>query len=304
VLFLTYKRYNTAKQVFESIRKAKPPRLYFASNAPNPNITPELAEVQKVRDLLATVDWDCEVTTLFRSDHLSVKESISSAISWFFEHEEQGIILEDDCLPHQDFFTFCDALLKRYKNEVKVWVITGDNYQNNQIRGEASYYFSRYNHVWGWASWRRAWENYSVDMNFWNEWKYSDSFKNYFNDPIEEKFWRRKFDDVLSGKIVTWDYQWTFCVFKNNGLTATPNKNLVTNIGFGPEATNTTSEMQIDTTTKALGKITYTDKIIRNVEADQFVFKTIFYDRSVFWPKRGIELFKIYLKKLLKKNNA
>ena len=172
-------------------------------------------------------------------------------------------------------------------------------------RGEASYYFSRYNHIWGWASWRRAWKHYNAEMDFWIEWKNSIEMTKYFNFPKEEKFWKRKFDDVYKGKIVTWDYQWTLCVFKNGGLTATPNTNLVSNIGFGPEATNTTNEMFIDTSIeKSLGNITYTDVIIRNIEADKFVFKTIFYDSNMFWPKRGIILLKKFLIKLLKQNHA
>lgn len=152
VLFLVFNRPETTKTVFEAIRKAKPKRLYIAADGPRKHREGENEKVSSVRQIVTYVDWPCDVKTLFRDENLGCKSAVSGAITWFFNHEEEGIILEDDCLPHPDFFPFCESLLKRYANDERIWVITGNNFQNGIQRGEASYYFSRYNHVWGWAS--------------------------------------------------------------------------------------------------------------------------------------------------------
>lgn len=168
VLFLVYKRPDTTRQVFEAIRQAKPPRLYIAADGPKKDLPEEAEKVKQVRDIvLSGVDWDCEVETLFRDENLGCKYGVSGGIDWFFENEEEGIILEDDTLPSQSFFWFCQELLERYKDDKRIMAISGDNFQNGIKRGACSYYFSRYNHIWGWASWRRAWGYYSVNMKLW-----------------------------------------------------------------------------------------------------------------------------------------
>jgi len=275
VLFLVFNRPDTTKKVFEAIRGVKPPRLYIASDGPRINRLGELEKVKSVREIVSKIDWDCEVKTLFREENLGCKYAVSSAITWFFEHEEQGIILEDDCLPNSDFFRFCDEMLCRYKENDTIWVITGNNFQNGVVRGDGSYYFSRYNHVWGWASWRRSWSKYDVEIDAWNEWKISIEFNKYFNNKRERNYWLRAFDDVKSGKIDTWDYQWTFCVFKNNGLTVTPNINLVENIGFGKDATHTKNRIKADLSAHSIGYIRHPSKIERNIPADNYVFNHI-----------------------------
>ena len=153
VLFLIFNRPDTTEKVFDAIRAAKPLRLYVASDGPRANQSGEDQIVNKVREISTSVDWSCEVKTLFQKENLGCKKAVSKGITWFFEQEKQGIILEDDCLPHPDFFVFCENLLEHYADNKHVWAITGDNFQNGQKRGEGSYYFSRYNHVWGWASW-------------------------------------------------------------------------------------------------------------------------------------------------------
>jgi len=168
VLFLVYKRPDTTRQVFEAIRQAKPPRLYVAADGPKKNVPGEAEKVKQVREIISNgVDWDCEVKTLFRDENLGCKYGPVEGINWFFKNEEEGIILEDDTLPSQSFFWFCQELLERYKDDTRIMVISGDNFQNGITRGTCSYYFSRYNHIWGWASWRRAWKYYSVDMKLW-----------------------------------------------------------------------------------------------------------------------------------------
>ena len=185
ILILLFNRPETTIRVFDKISQIKPQRLYIASDGPRKNIDGEKEKVKKVREIATRVDWPCEVKTLFRNENLGCKKGVSSAITWFFEQEEQGIILEDDCVPNLDFFTFCESLLDRYAEDERVSVITGNNFQNNKWRGDASYYFSKYNHCWGWASWRRSWKDYQGDIKFWPKWKKSKEWLSCMPDKVQ-----------------------------------------------------------------------------------------------------------------------
>lgn len=272
VLFLIFNRPETTSIVFEVIRQARPTRLFIAGDGPRTNKVGEAELVYKARNIAMSIDWPCEVKTLFREKNLGCKYAVSSAISWFFQHEEYGIILEDDCVPHIDFFEYCETLLKKYENIPNVMAITGNNFQKGIRRGDESYYFSRFTHVWGWATWRRAWYFYDVEVKFWDSWKNSSSWKEYWIRAIDRRYWEKIFNDVFNGKINTWDYQWVLCIWRQNGLTATPNVNLVSNIGFGLDATHTTSRKSPDANipTKSIGKITHPKNILQDVNADLF----------------------------------
>ena len=242
VLFLVFNRLDTAKQVFEAIRQAKPPRLYIAADGARANKEGEAEKVQAVREfIMQNIDWECEVKTLFRDQNLGCKYAVSSAITWFFENEEQGIILEDDCLPSQSFFWFCEELLNRYKGDLRIWHISGDNFQKGMIRGKGSYYFSKFNHIWGWASWANRWKEYDVEIKSYKNFADQSGINDLSESEQEKKYWKSIFKDVSNGEIDTWDYQWTYTVWVNSGLSILPNKNLISNVGFGPEATHTTS---------------------------------------------------------------
>lgn len=288
VLFLVYKRPDTTKQVFEAIRQAKPPRLYVAADGPKADIRGEAEKVREVRDIVLNgVDWDCEVQTLFRDKNLGCKRGVSEAINWFFEYEDQGIILEDDCLPHPDFFHFCDNLLFRYTDDTHVSVITGNNFQDGCRRGDASYYFSKYNHCWGWATWKRAWLCYQGDLPFWPEWKSSLEWQKKTPDPSERRYWSAIFERVYANQIDSWAYPWTASVWYHGGLTATPNVNLVSNIGFGPESTHTAS---VDSPLAAMamnqiGEIAHPERIDQNKEADRYAFDHAFGGKNLRWPR-------------------
>lgn len=293
VLFLVFNRPKQTARVFNAIREAQPPRLYVAADGPRPNRKGEPAVCEEVRYIATQVDWSCEVKTLFREKNLGCKYAPSSAITWFFENEEQGIILEDDCLPHPDFFPFCDALLERYANDERVAVITGDNFQQGQWRGEAAYYFSRYNSCWGWASWRRAWKYYQGEIPFWREWCLGSKWLGTLPDPVERRYWARIFDRVSRDEIDAWDYPWKACVWFHGGLTATPNVNLVTNIGFGPEATHTKAKSNREGIAVApLGSLIHPAEVAREVSADRFTFDYHYGGRNLRWPRRGLSLIK------------
>ncbi len=240
VLFLIFNRPDTTAKIFERIRKAQPPRLYIAADGPRFGKAGESENCRLARAATEHIDWPCQVTTLFRTTNLGCKEAVSSAIDWFFNHEEEGIILEDDCLPSPTFFGYCDALLERYRHDTRVRHICGCNFQFGQIRGNASYYFSRLSHVWGWASWRRAWRAYDKNLSTYTADEIGNALGNIFDDPIIIGRWRSIAKELKNDQINTWDYQLSLTNLLQHGLCIIPNQNLISNIGFGTGATHTT----------------------------------------------------------------
>jgi len=241
VLFLVFNRLDTTEQVFHAIRQAKPPRLYIAADGARANKQGEARNVQAVRDyIMQNIDWECEVKTLFRDQNLGCKYAVSGAITWFFDHEEQGIILEDDCLPSQSFFWYCEELLERYEDDKSVYLVSGDSRGPDSFGMREDYGFCRYPMIWGWASWASVWKNYDPELLDWPQQRKSlpPSISTYKSTVI---FWRNIFERLHNGKIDTWDYQFSYLLLKNGGKSIVPKVNLITNIGFGVEATHTTS---------------------------------------------------------------
>ncbi len=240
VLFLVFNRPDTTARVFEAIRQARPPRLYVAADGPRPDRAGEAERCAEVRRIATAVDWPCEVRTLFRDANLGCRRAVSGAITWFFEHEPEGIILEDDCLPHPDFFRFCGELLGRYRDDGRIAVITGDNFQNEMDGYGYSYYYSIFNHCWGWASWRRAWQHYDAELATFEPTHTAPVLRRMVADPAFSDYWLKRFEQVRAGAIDSWAYIWTYSCWMRQGWTCTPRANLVTNIGFGVDATHTT----------------------------------------------------------------
>jgi len=228
--------------VFERIRSARPPRLYIAADGPRINRTEEATRCATVRKISGLVDWPCEVRTLFQEKNLGCKLGVATGITWFFDNEPEGVILEDDILPVPTFFEYCDELLERYRDDSRVSMISGCNLITAHYTATESYFFSRYNHIWGWASWRRAWRDYDVEMSDWPSWRDTAGLSKlsggsrFFVD-----YWREIFDSVYRGEIDTWDYQWVFTSWRKSTLTILPAVNQTENLGFGAEATHTTS---------------------------------------------------------------
>ncbi len=240
VLFLIFNRPEVTFRVFEEIKKVKPKKLYIASDGPRTPIENDLCK--QTREVINLIDWDCEVKTLFRDINLGCRTAVSSAIDWFFENEEQGIILEDDCLPNMDFFRFCDEMLERYKLDSRIRFIAGSNFQFGTKRGEASYYFSNLSHVWGWASWKRVWDEYDVDLNKYKNLNHYDAFLRIFNNEMLANDWKNIIDGVYRNEINSWAYQLAITNMFNNGLSIMPNVNLISNIGFNESATHTVED--------------------------------------------------------------
>jgi hypothetical protein len=242
VLFLVFNRPAPTAQVFAAIRAARPTRLYVAADGARSNRPGEAERCEVTRRIATAVDWPCEVKTLFRDRNLGCKRAVSQALDWYFGCEEEGIVLEDDCVPDPSFFLYCDELLERHRNDERVALISGDNFQFGREYGDASYYFSRYVHIWGWASWRRFWRNYDPDTKDWPAFRDGKGLGRVFGQRSREiRYWRRVLDAVHQGKIDTWDYQVNFAVWAHRMLTILPQKNLVKNIGFGTDATHTTA---------------------------------------------------------------
>ncbi len=239
VLFLIFNRLETMQEVLETIRQAQPPRFYIAADGARN--AEELKQVQVVREaVLNGIDWNCEVKTLFREQNLGCGVAVSTAIDWFFEHEAEGIILEDDCVPEATFFPYAQELLTRYRHDQRIMVITGYHFHNQSQPLTTSYFFSRHNHCWGWATWRRAWQYYDYEMTRWPKLRDTDWLLTVGDgDRLFQRYWTRCFDQAYIGKIDTWAFRWTLACWSQNGLTIKPRRNLVKNIGFDPEATNT-----------------------------------------------------------------
>lgn len=241
VLFLVFNRPEPTARVFEAIKAARPARLYVAADGPRMGRAGEAERCALTRQVATAVDWDCKVQTLFRDENLGCKQAVSRAIDWFFEQEEEGIILEDDCLPVPSFFGFCDELLERFRSDRRVGMISGDNFQFGRKHGSASYYFTRYSHIWGWASWRRTWRHYDRDAGAWPAFRDSGGLERLLGSRRAEiQHWRSVFDQLYAGKIDTWDCQLNLAVWTQGMVSVVPQLNLVRNIGFGEGATHTT----------------------------------------------------------------
>jgi len=287
VLFMVFNRPQTTERVFEAVRKARPSRLYVAADGPRVSREGEARRCELVRAIATAVDWPCEVRTLFRDANLGCKAAVSSAITWFFEHEPEGIILEDDCLPHPSFFAYCDALLERYRHEQQVFCVSGVNFIAKHWQPDTSYYFSRYAHIWGWASWRRAWQHYDVSMASWRASRDDGLLRATFPDSgPERRYWRQIFDRVSSGEIDTWDYQWAYACWRQRGLTCLPRANLITNIGFGADATHTVSAeskmANLPVSNLAL-PFTHPERVDRMAHADRWTSSHVFDIEGSWW---------------------
>ena len=270
VLLLIFNRPDTAAVVFERIRMARPKRLYIAADGPRND--QEAVRCEETRKLVEQVDWDCQVKTLFRMENLGCKRAMSSGITWFFEQEAEGIVLEDDCVPDPSFFGFCSHMLAHYRTDDRIGHIGGSNLQLGQKRGPYSYYFSRMTHAWGWAGWRRVWESYDVDMKTFPDFQRLDVLKNIPSHAPFSASWYAVFQENYAGKVDSWAYPYTYHNLVNNRLSVIPNQNLIRNIGFRADSTHTADSghvyANLDTT--PLHSIEHPPIIVADVEADIF----------------------------------
>lgn len=284
VLFVIFNRPDNTQKVFNAIKQVKPRQLFVAADGPRENKEGEKEKCEQARKIIEQVDWDCKVYKNYSDVNLGCKVRPSSGIDWFFENVEEGIILEDDCLPSQSFFWFCQELLDYYRNDTKIMNISGKNFQFGRKRGGGTYYFSKYFDCWGWATWRRAWKYFDVNMTNFEKFKTENQIKNMFQIKQQQKYWMNIFQITCDGKIDAWDYQWLYTCLINHGLCIMPNVNLVSNIGFGPDSTHTKNKNSIrsEVEAKEITDIIHPNFILADQEADLLTSKICFGSVNIF----------------------
>jgi len=299
ILFLIFNRPGTTERVFEAIKAQKPKYLYVAADGPRVDKDEEVEKCRQTREIINKIDWDCEVKTLFREDNLGCKIAVSSAINWFFKNVEEGIILEDDCLPSKSFFNYCEILLEKYRHDTRIMHISAENPLDTGF-GEGSYYFSQIPHIWGWASWRRAWQKYDVEFHNFENFINDNLIENVFSEEYVQKYWNKIFSRVKDGRINTWDYQWTYALFVNNGLSINPNKNMISNIGFGVEGATHTSvaEKCANRQTFEINEIIHPGFIL----PDKTTVNLILKERYDLFKKTPLFIFKREVSRIIKKS--
>jgi hypothetical protein len=303
IALFIFNRPQPTAQVYERVRAARPSHLLVVADGPRPNRPEDIQLCEATRKIVSSPDWACELLTNFAEENLGCRRRVSSGVDWVFDQCPEAIILEDDCLPCPSFFSFCSSMLSYYREDTRIMHITGDNFQGGRRRGIASYFFSRYAHTWGWASWRRAWRHYDVDMKAWQIARQERWLASIMDDPAEVKYWTEIMEGVYRGQIDTWDYQWMFACWSQNGLTIQPNVNLVTNIGVGPDALNfKQGHSTIGIPTRELGECVHPTIMIPDREADRFTFrKHILSKKSWFREARNTLAIRTRMKRQLRR---
>lgn len=247
ILFIVYKNPKITQIVFNRIREIKPSRLYISADGVKKGAFEDLEEVAETRKVTELIDWDCQVFRRYSESNLGCKIGVSSAISWLFDHEEKGIILEYDCLPSVEFFTFCEELLEKYKDEELITSITGNNFDSLTSEGSGindtnigdSYCYSALAKIWGWATWRRAWEEFDINLSTFEEFERTNAIRQQINSVKDQKYWLGKIKDVYTNRNkTTWGFIWVYTHLVNGSFCITPTVNLVTNIGFSENGTH------------------------------------------------------------------
>ena len=239
VVFILFNRPHTTSRVFDEIRRARPEKLLIIADGARKDYPEDIRLCNEARLIVEQIDWPCDVKRLYSDHNLGCRNRVISGLNWVFQEVEEAIILEDDCLPHQSFFLFCSEMLERYRNETGVMAVSGNNFLFKKISYSTSYHFTHLLHIWGWATWRRAWELYDPDMHLWPDAKEQKLLNRVFSDDGLRRYFNRIFEYTYRGIINTWDYQFQFSCLVNGGLSIIPSVNFVKNIGFGPEATIT-----------------------------------------------------------------
>ncbi|MDG1873864.1 MAG: glycosyltransferase family 2 protein [Mariniblastus sp.] len=285
IAFCIFNRPALTAKVFESIRKVAPERLLVIGDGPRAGNREDELRVRQSRAVLERIDWKCKLETNLSDKNLGCKSRMASGLTWAFEQSEELIILEDDCQPDPTFFSFCEQLLERYRHDDRVMMISGNNFQPKsphdsdpaQQQAAESYYFSRWPHIWGWASWRRAWNHFDVNIESWPQTKQRGQLKDLFRSDEEYQHWASLFDQVHAGKIDTWDFSWAYAFWRNKGLSILPTSNLISNLGFGPSATHTVdvNSKLANLKTERIETIIHPDHVEPNLAADLYTWENI-----------------------------
>jgi hypothetical protein len=297
VIFIIFNRPTKTEKVFAAIRQAKPEKLLVIADGARGDRSGEVEKCEATRAIIDRVDWDCQVLTNYADTNLGVKNRVASGLNWAFTEVEEGIILEDDCLPDASFFPFCEELLERYREDERIGIISGLNLQFGRQRSDCSYYFSRYHYSWGWATWRRAWQHFDLDMKMWAMIRDGNWLKDIFNgDLYAIHYWNIIMQGAYENELKTWDYAWLLSFWSQNYLSVVPNANLIDNLGFDGEGTHTfdpNSKFANLATQSISFPLKHPPFVIRDLQADSFTQKTLYTDLNY------VNLFKSRLKKFL-----
>jgi hypothetical protein len=279
VALVIFNRPEFTKKVFEKIRAQRPKKLFIIADGPRTEAEKKICD--ETRAIVEEVDWDCDVQKNYAEGNMGCDPRVSSGITWIFEHVDRAIIFEDDCVPHEDFFPFCEELLERYKDNTRIMHISGDNYQGNnpKFRCDASYFFSTIPHIHGWATWKRAWNLYDDHLSQWPKLREEGFLKKIFPDPGIRAHWTYKYDQYYAGKIAAWDGRWAFACVTHHGLSINPRTNLVTNIGYGAAATHSVRE-NVESANVPTQGLTWPLKHPQNIAldsiAEKYTYKYVF----------------------------
>jgi hypothetical protein len=291
VAFVIFNRPDRSERVFAEIAKARPAKLLVVADGPrHPG---EREQCDAARAIIDRVDWDCEVLKNYSAVNLGCKRRVSSGLGWVFDQVEEAIILEDDCLPHESFFPFCTELLERFRNDERVSMICGSNFQRGKQRSPYSYFFGLHVTVWGWASWRRVWRHYDLEMRRWAQLRETSWLADLLMNPVAVRYWQETFEGAFRGDYDTWDWQLFFSWWSRNMLALVPDRNLVSNIGFGTQASHTRDSLPsmaglpIEAMTFPLN---HPADVHLDRDADNFSFRQIYpfiiENQSYYWQLR------------------
>lgn len=241
VVLILFKRPGATDRVFKAIAEARPRKLFLIADGPRVNRPEESEACRAARSVVERVDWDCEVFKNYSEVNMGCGRRPASGIDWVFDHAEEAIILEDDCLPAPSFFQFCEELLERYREDRRVMHINGSTYRNYEFSAPESYFFSQFPGCWGWATWRRAWREFDFSVKLWPRFRATGWMNGFLGNDQAVKYWDALFEGAYENRpdLSYWDYQWLFACWSSSGLAIVPGSNLVSNIGGGPDATHT-----------------------------------------------------------------
>lgn len=284
VLLIPFRRPEKIKQLIEALALVRPKNIYILADGPRPGLPEEAKLCAEARRIATNISWPCQIHTHFKETNVGLTPNIVEGIDWFFSQVPMGIILEDDCIPDPTFFTFCAELLDYYKDDARIMHISGNNFQNGTTHGDGSYYFSHYSHSWGWATWRRAWHQYHEAVANFPQYDQSKRINELPFSATAKRFWIK-----LLRNTAIWDSRWLYTTWYTGGLCILPNQSLVSNIGFGVDATHTIETTpQANIPNQALTMINHPREVKVTIEADNYTFQTVFH--VPLWKRLSIKL--------------
>ena len=294
VALIMFNRPRTTERVVWEIARARPKKLFVIADGPREDRPADQEECTAARAVIERVDWNCEVVKNYSDVNLGCGHRPATGITWVFERVEEAIILEDDCIPHPTYWRFCEELLERYRDDERVMMLSGNNFLRSPRRTPYSYYFYRNIGLWGWATWRRAWQYHDMCIKMWPALRDTRWLLDILGDPRQAEYWRRIFDRAYNGggNVDYWDYQWTFGLWAQNGLAISPSINLICNIGFGEGATHTTwvgDKKGNLPTGEMVFPLRHPPYIVRDREADELIFEEAFVPQQ---PRKKTRLYR------------